>query len=154
MRLPAADAPIAVERDYIPLMAQSPFKGKEEIEVRISRKMMEHLEKYGPRRKFYDSQSLLDVLEHPAVIFEGLCRSPFEKGFCYSCVPPYRWLDDQEKMPLPPRKVFLAYVVRLEDNNFVLDWNWRQADRLKPSYPKNWEKDYTREIWPTSSRSI
>jgi hypothetical protein len=153
MLLPPVDAPIAVERDYIPLMVQSPFKRKEEIEVRISRKMMEHLEKYGPKRKFYDSQSLPDVLEHPAVIFEGLSRTPFEKGFCYSCVPPCRWLDDQVKMPLPLWKVFLAYVIRLGDNYFVLDWNWRPADRSKPGYPRNWERDYTREIWPTSSLS-
>ena len=150
MRLPPADAPIVVERDYIPVPAQSPFGGRETIEVCVSRRMLLHLEKYGPARKFYDCQSLPDVLEEPAVIFEGLCRTPFEKGFCYSCVPPFRWLDDQEKGKVPPRKVFLAYVVRLEDSFFVLDWNWRPADPSKPSYPRFWEKDYTREIWPTN----
>jgi hypothetical protein len=51
--LPKADAPIAVERDYIPLIAQSPAKMEGVIEVRVSRKMLDHLQKYWPSRKCF-----------------------------------------------------------------------------------------------------
>jgi hypothetical protein len=153
MKLPPAGMPVVVQ-DYIPLPARSPedLDGSplecEIVEAFISRKMMEHLEQYGPRRKFYDIRSITDALETPAVIFEGLQRHPFEQAYCYSCVPARRWLNEEDTGPPPPWQVFLVYVVRMDGKLVVLDWNWRPADRSKPYYPKNWEQDYARRLWP------
>jgi hypothetical protein len=151
MLLPKAGTPIAGAPDYIPLPAKSPYDMNGETEAFISKKMLEHLERHGPTRKFFDAQSLPDVLESPTVIFGGLQRTPFGAGFCYSCVPTCRWFDDQSKMPLPPWKVFLAYVFPLGEELFVLDWNWRFCDQSRSGYPKNWQKDYGRQVWPPTS---
>ncbi len=145
MQLPKAGQVVAIP-DYIPLAARSPYKGQTEIEVLVSKVHLEHLEKYGPTRKFFDSILIPEILESPTAYFKGLNRMPFQLGFCYSGVPSCRWFDDQTKMPLPPLMVFLVYVVPLGGDHFVLDWNWRFADPTMPGYPKNWRKDYTRQL--------
>jgi hypothetical protein len=152
MILPPANSPIQIESEYIRLPARSPDEGvRADIDVFISRKMVEHLRRYGPKRKFYDVQSVPDALEEPTAIFLGLKRTPFDEAYCYSCVPPHRWRNEQEKMPLPPERVFLTYVARLGDHLHVLDWNWRWADPRNFGYPKSWKTDDVRQIWPQTS---
>jgi hypothetical protein len=151
MLLPPAGAPGTSVPDYIPIPAKSPYTGRDDATVLVSRAMIDDLEAKGQTRAFYDAYLLPDAVENPVVILEGLNRTGFQNGFCYCSVPKTRWLDEQTKMPVPPLKVFVVLVAPVGNDLHVLHWEWRFVDLKRPGYPKKWNTDFVRQAWPPTN---
>jgi len=142
---------------YLEFPARCPRTGATAgLTVAVPLAMLEDLEKWGPSHKFWDAWLLPEALENPVVILEGLNRTGYDTGLCYSCVPAYRLLDEKTRIKPPPLKVFLTYVVSRDGREVVLDWEWRFTDLNRRGYPTHWQRDYTRQLWPPpmSSPSI
>jgi hypothetical protein len=132
----------------IRIPAKSPYNGSDDAELIVSRAMLIDLEKQGPTRKFYDAQLISETVESPVVILEGLNRTGFQSGYCYSRIPTCRWVDEQTKADAPVGRVFVVFVMPANHGLCVLDWEWRLEDEANAGYPRYWKSDYTRQIWP------
>jgi len=136
--------------NLIRLPALNPVTGNHGWSVEISKAMLEHLENNGPLWKFCNAALLPEALENPAVILQGLNRVGYDGAYCYSRIPSCRWVDEYTSTTPLPHTVFVVFVSSLAQPN-VLDWEWRLADTTYPGYPKRWERDFTRQVWPPTN---
>jgi hypothetical protein len=115
----------------------------------INRPLLENLEKFGPKRRFWDALIVPDALESPTVILEGLKRKNHGDSFCYCFVPALRWASEVRRVSAPPRKVFCAFVEPIKDGSFnVFDWHFRAVGPEATGIPHRWSRDFERIVWP------
>lgn len=153
MKLPPAGLAVAPLTDYIPIPALSPKTGSVDATLLVSRTLLLDLEAKGETRRYYDALLLPEVVENPTVVFEGLKRVNYQDqdGCCYVGVPSCRWLDEQTKEKIPPLKVFVVTVATAGADAHVLWWEWRFVDLKRPGYPKKWQSDFGRQVWPPTN---
>lgn len=140
--------------EWLYLTAVSPNTGTGANQAFISRDMLLNLVENGPEYKLNDAWCIPDVLDYPKVIFEGLNRSEYEDGFCFSGLPEKRRTSqDRETVDSPQFMVFLVFAQYQDDKLIVLDWEWRREDRNNPGYPLGWKDAFKRQTWPLPSPS-
>ena len=118
--------------------------GDDLCQFRLSKNLAEKVRKDGPGHKFFELQLVLETLQRPKVIFEGLERESFQASFCYVSKPDRRYSNDGECWPPVPGRVFLVYV---RDDLRVLDWEWHPAAVHDPDIPDDTENRFGREKW-------
>jgi hypothetical protein len=125
-------------REMLTVNAFDPASG-DEIEVFIS---YERLRTLGTRSQGQVKEAayiLPQVLQAPAVVFEGFRREEDEdrRGVgwrCYCGVPDSSYTADGEKRPPRKGQVFLLVV---NDEHVAYNWRWEQADADNPELPQN-----------------
>lgn len=138
--------------DHYTISAICPNTGKK-ITLKLSRAEVGRVVKNGPRSRYYelagtadpnfDGSSVYNVLNSPAVIFEGIRR--FQKGGqCYCGVPPQRWTEGGNMTPPPPGMVFAVYV---NPGGWIYDWRWEKMDPSQPEYPVDFQKRFKEVLW-------
>jgi hypothetical protein len=141
-----------VPEPYIKLKAKNPHTGVGEIDVFVSRAMLEDLEESGPDERFFDALLLPEALESPSIIMKGLKRPGFDDGFCFIRKPSIRWINSETTTPPPVDMVFLAFIrseKEAEPNRFIVhDWTMRRIDKRKPELPEDWENDFEKRVFP------
>lgn len=126
-------------------------EGDDEWEFLVAREMIEHLQRSGPRPKFYDSFLLGEILASPAAVFRGLKRDGFEEAYCYCGVPSRRMISTTVEAPPPPGRTFLVYVSSDHRGHVVLDWEWRPAHQDRQGLPSDYETSFGSQTWPKTS---
>lgn len=111
----------------------------------VSRTILESIEENGPEAKWHDANLLEDAIAQPAVIFHGLNRQGFEDGYCFSCLPQFRFRSDGTTMPRRADRVFLLYMT-LEVGPVIFDWEWRPGNE-KTGHPYEARENFGRETW-------
>jgi hypothetical protein len=98
------------------------------------------------------------VLASPTVVFEGLRKQgALKKGRAY-CGRPRRAYDNNgNPSPRPDGMIFVVFV---DQDNFVFDWDWVKEDPQKEGYPENYSERFaapvigTKEVVLTGIESI
>ena len=113
--------------------------------------LLRHLERFGPRQKFFDAFLIENALERPTALLEGLKRKNYDNGLCYCHVPLSRYVGESKQIPSPAQKVFCVYAEPTPNGAFqIIDWEWRRVETGATGVPKNWRRDFERLIWPTN----
>lgn len=92
-------------------------------EFLVSNAQIEHLHKNGPEFRFYELQSVAEVLAKPIAVFRGLNRDGKEHALCFTGHPS-RYGEDW-KGPGHPNMVFMVGVT---DNWVIFEWGWEKID--------------------------
>ena len=122
--------------------------GSGEQEFFVSNKQIDHLNRYGPESRYFELQSVADVLSSPRVIFKGLRRQGKEDAICYVGTP--RRYGDGWTSPGHPGMVFL---VCMTVEWILFEWGWEKADPNNSNYPTNVTLRFEKEIWKQSENS-
>lgn len=128
---------------------------------RFRRAVLEHLERYGPAQRIYDTLLVPDAVLNPRRIYSGLQRANYRNGLCYCSLPETRTLVVEEKkvddeidemvtevVAAPQNKVFCVFVNLTGSKYTILDWQWRESDRGTPDAPMNASTHFGRLLWP------
>jgi hypothetical protein len=84
------------------------------------------------------------VISAPTVVFEGLRKQgPLKKGYAY-CGTPRRAYDNRGNPG--PRHDGMVYVVFVDSQNHVFDWDWVKEDPKRPGYPEHCQDRFDRII--------
>jgi len=111
----------------------------------VSISLLKHLQRYGPHQKFYDALLLPEALLKRLRIFQGLNRDGYDGGYGYVSLPSKRYRSHDVELPPPPGLLFIVFV---RQDFVVMDWEWRKIHEGNSTYPKDWENDFDKEIWP------
>jgi hypothetical protein len=83
------------------------------------------------------------IVQAPEVVFQGLRARGFRKARAY-CGRPSRCYDNHGGAhPAPEGKVYVVYV---DEQNYVFDWDWVQSDSDNPAYPIDWQNRFKQPI--------
>ena len=137
-------------RGYLPVSGAAP-DGEGTWEFLVSKEMLERLQRYGPKPKFYDASLIPEILTSPSAVFQGLNREGYEDAHCYSGIPAHRKISSSIEAPPPPGMTFLVYVHTDHRGHLVLDWEWRPVHPGQKGFPVNYESDFGRQTWPKTS---
>ena len=128
-------------REGISLKAIDPSDGKLRATVQIS---FDRMQAVGRRSLGHASECgyiVPMILEHPAAIFEGLCREEDEdtRGYgwrCYCGVPDRSYRSDGTAAPPYEGQVYLVFV---NDQGIAYNWRWEKCDAGDPGLPRDHE---------------
>lgn len=141
----------APEPELIPLAAVNPLTGEDGgWRVILPRRTLRHLEENGPFQRLWNVHVAADTLACPNAIFVGLNRLHYSEAYCYSLSPARMFVSRDETVPLPDRRVMVAFVVFGADGRpMLLSWEWRDEDLETPGCPVGYQTDFRSRIWPT-----
>jgi hypothetical protein len=94
--------------------------------------------------KFKSAELVKEVLENPAVIFEGLNREGQEEALCYAGLASCRFSRSGNRLPPPTDMTFAAYI---REDDVIFRWDWEPADK-NLTYPLNYGIRFGRQLWP------
>lgn len=117
-------------------------------EFLVSIKQIDHLWKHGPESRFYELQSVAEVLAKPIAIFRGLNRVGKESALCYTGNPS-RYGENWQG-PGHPDMVFMVGVT---ESWVVFEWGWEridQQDKRCPMCPDDAKRRFKELIWKQS----
>jgi hypothetical protein len=116
----------------------------------IDRNELDKVRDEGPPWKFEDIRFIIETVDSPDAIFQGLGRHDHEESLCYSARVTHD-PEEPEKESLPRYgHVFLVFVRPCVGGYLVFDWEWREEDDEHPGYPGDWEKDFKERVWPAT----
>jgi len=140
---------VAVPFDHLPVGEGLHPDGTAGAIFYVSRTVLDALQDDGPEWKLEDARFLLEAIQEPDAIFEGLERAGHGDCLCYSVRVSRD--PDEDRVELPRYGFVLAAFVRPSGWGYVIfDWEWREEHPDCPGHPLNWENDFTRQTWPTT----
>ena len=84
--------------------------GQGQREFWIEKDLLQFFYKKGWMDKYKGVLSAKEVLERPAVVFQGLQREGQEEALCYAGLASCRFSQDGHQLPRPPGKTFVVYI--------------------------------------------
>lgn len=112
----------------------------------VSRSALNKVEDNGPESKWHDAKLLSEAIKNPAVIFSGLKRKGVSEGYCFSCLPTHRHLNDGTLVPRTAGRVFCLYVEMRQYGPVVFDWDWRPGND-NTGHPYEARDNFGSEVW-------
>jgi hypothetical protein len=110
----------------------------------IEKDLLQFFYKKGWMHKSKAAISVKEVLERPAVIFEGLQREGQEEALCYAGIASWRFSNDGHVLPPPPKKTF---IVHIREDGAIVRWDWEPADD-NSTYPEDYRTRFGSQLWP------
>ena len=89
---------------------------------------------------------MLDTLNGPDAIFQGLKRFGQDESLCYTSSPDKRWSADGVEEEVPMDEIFLVFV-KPENGLIVFDWEFRRGAPGKLGHPLGWDTDFNECLW-------
>jgi hypothetical protein len=131
-----------VRPGYYTVSGFSPFSTNQQ-DFYVSIRQVEHLEKYGPVHRFWELNSVAEVLGAPIRIYKNLKRKNLENALCY-VGRPRQYGDGWEG---PPEHGCVFFVCVTEDL-VVFEWGWERADDHLIGSVRDWNQRFECELWP------
>jgi hypothetical protein len=110
----------------------------------IEKDLLEFFYKQGWMHKYKAAISVKEILERPAVIFEGLQREGQEEALCYAGIASCRFSNQGHQLPPPPK---MTFVVSVRKDDVIFRWDWEPADD-NLTYPRDYLTRFGRQLWP------
>ena len=140
-------------RDGLTLKAIDPADGKY-YDVTISyRRLHEFIKPRGLGAVLETRYTVLEVLQKPTGIFEGLCADADEprqndrnRGVgwrCYCGIPAHDYEEDGTEVPPRPNKVFLVFIT---DELVAYNWRWEECSSDDPRFPVNYQARFKEQL--------
>jgi len=114
----------------------------------VSISYIDHLLHNGPDVRFYELQSVAEVLQRPLVVFRGLKRDGKQNALCYVGKP--NRYGENWSAPGHPDMVFMVGVT---ENWVVFEWGWEKMDAQNDgscTHPVDAHRRFTKMIWKQS----
>lgn len=137
-------------RGYYEICGMHP-DGKGQVIFYLSIKKLQQIQRYGPEWKFENARLLEESLKSPTTIFEGLKRKDMDAAYCYAARPGTRYRKGGTiETPFSLDRILVIYVDPMPRGKGleIIDWAIREEDDTKSGFPKQWQDDFSRKIWP------
>jgi hypothetical protein len=110
----------------------------------LEKDLLQFFYKKGWLSKYHSVRSVQEILNTPAVIFQGLQREGQEEALCYAGIASHRYSNTGMALPPPPDMTFVVYI---REDDVVFRWDWEPADP-NLTYPLNYRDRFGPQLWP------